>query len=129
MSTEIWVAIIGALGTIVAALLTVYFTNKKNSHPAAPQNSSSSLLGSSTTRYTSRKLIIGGRQIKVAPGRKTQTINVCDSRNIEGKYEQVYRITGPQNFVTQEFLLQNARTLQDLDRLLMQCGAIPEGPR
>jgi hypothetical protein len=133
MSNELLVAIIGAVGAVSAALITAYFSNKTRDHsskmpqlpPAVVPRSSNA----ATSGFTSQKLVISGRQIKVANGKKTQTINVFDTSNLEGNYEQVYRISDQQNFVTKEFLLQHASSLQDLDQLLVQREAKREGAR
>ena len=83
--------------------------------------------------YTSKSIRIDGRTIKIAYGTRghgrlgeTQTINVYDQSNREGNYEQVYRIRGPERFVTVQDLIQNAPSLHELDSYLVQQGAVRE---
>lgn len=74
-------------------------------------------------------ITISGQHIKIATGKKTQSVNVFDESNREGYYQQVYRIMDPSNFVTAELLARTAQTLEHLDALLIQRGARREGPR
>ena len=86
--------------------------------------------------YTSEIITIGGRIVKVAYGTRghgtpgeTQTVNVCDRNNREGNYEQVYRVRGPERFVSVREIRRNAPSLQALDTFLVEHGAVREGAR
>ncbi|NTU80472.1 MAG: hypothetical protein HGA45_14015 [Chloroflexales bacterium] len=86
--------------------------------------------------HTSEIMYVGDRKVKVANGvygngkpGESQTINVCDTSNIEGNYERVYRINSPLPFVTMQELRRNATSLQALDAFLTQRGAAREAPR
>jgi len=39
------------------------------------------------------------RRIKLVTGTKSQTINICDQRNLDGEYEHVFRIHNPDQFI------------------------------
>ncbi len=43
---------------------------------------------------------VGERLVKIVTGSKSQTINICTEENIDGKYEEVYRIFWKKNFIT-----------------------------
>ena len=84
--------------------------------------------------HTAELVHIGGRLVKIADGpfgedSQSQTVNVCDSSNVEGVYEQVYRINSPRDFVTAGRLVLKVKQLDQLDSYLTSLGAIREGPR
>lgn len=85
--------------------------------------------------YTAERVNVGGTEIIIASGTRgrgtpgnTQTINVCDSLNLEGRYRQVYRIKDRVDFVTPGDIRRCA-DLDELDRLMTQRSATREGPR
>jgi len=85
--------------------------------------------------YTSQTITIGDRKVKIANGTygggttgQTQTFNVYDDTNLEGNYQQVYRIRGHANFIRVSDLGE-VSSLQELDTYLIQRGAVREGPR
>ncbi len=56
---------------------------------------------------------ICGRKVKVQTGRKSQTVNICDARNIHGEYDYVVRLRPPS--VDEDALLQkDFRSIEDL---------------
>jgi hypothetical protein len=60
---------------------------------------------------------ICGRKVKVQTGTKSQTINICDARNIHGGYDYVIRLRHP--FVSEDALRQrDFRSIEDLVRYL-----------
>lgn len=86
--------------------------------------------------YTSLVIRIGGRKVRFANGTyggdsrgKTQTVNVCDSSNALGRYQQVYRIEGYSNFVQPTEIASQVRSIDELDALLLRLGFVREGPR
>ena len=83
--------------------------------------------------YTQEWTEIGKTEIKIATGKRvkpydgdTQTINVCDPKNLNGVYSQVYRISKP--FLSPDDIKKNG-TLAELDQFLIKRGATKEGPR
>lgn|GEM_PF-1486760 len=72
---------------------------------------------------------ICGRRIKILSRAKSQTVNICDTSNLNGQYEYTVRIFSP--FVSKEVLLgKNFSSIQDLVEYL-ECdhsGKIERGP-
>ncbi len=62
---------------------------------------------------------ICGRKVKVQTGTKSQTVNICDARNIHGEYDYVVRLR--QRFVSEDALRQqNFNSIEDLVRHLQR---------
>ncbi len=139
MSTEIWVAIIGAAGAIIAAGITSYFAKKQSQESKPPNVSPKPMIQliENNQEWPTRRVgtrvdqigTIGGRRVKLATGRTEQTVNVFDSSNQEGYYEEVYRFKETSQFVTSSLLVREASTLQQLDTFLVNRGAHKDGPR
>ena len=70
-------------------------------------------------------IMINGRKIKVVTGSKTQTVNVCDSSNVDGSYAYKFRILDPKYFVTDEFIRAQA-SIKELLGALKERSAIEE---
>jgi hypothetical protein len=71
---------------------------------------------------------IKGRKIKIATGKKTQSINICDDENILGKYEQVYRIVETGKFLGQKDVnfIKNLGSIDAFSNFLLKKGALKE---
>ena len=85
--------------------------------------------------HTRKCIKIGATKIKLATGTRgepddgdTQTINVCDDKNDEGDYREVYRISRPTPFLSVDDIKGHG-TLAELDQFLIKRGATKEGPR
>jgi hypothetical protein len=62
-------------------------------------------------------IYICGRKVKVKTGTKSQTVNICASKNIHGEYDYVVRLRPP--FISDETLLQQRfNSIEDLVRYL-----------
>jgi len=60
---------------------------------------------------------ICGRKVKVKTGTKSQTVNVCSSRNIHGEYDYIVRLSQP--FISEDILLrQSFGSIEDMVRHL-----------
>src|SRR3990170_2210258 len=58
-----------------------------------------------------------GRKVKIATGRKTQTVNICTSENIHGVYDYIVRLRPP--FISENTLRDKKfATIGDLVRYL-----------
>ena len=68
-------------------------------------------------------------KVKIVTGSQTQTVNVFDHTGTEGRYQEVYRLTGPDTSVDADVVGRNAPNLHALDRFLIGRGAVKEGPR
>jgi hypothetical protein len=55
---------------------------------------------------------VGNRRVKVVTGSKTQSVNICDPRGVEGEYECIVRVRPP---FTSEQELEKARFDSDRD--------------
>lgn len=55
-----------------------------------------------------------GRKVKVATGRKSQTVNICSQENVHGVYDYVVRFGGRGSFIGQT-RLEAERFLQSVD--------------
>ncbi len=73
-------------------------------------------------------LDIAGRKIKIATGKKSQSINICDEKNISGNYEKVYRILEANKFLGEKDLkyIKKTESIEGFSNFLIKRGAIKE---
>jgi hypothetical protein len=74
------------------------------------------------------EIYVGARLICLATGSKSQTINICDGNNRLGNYEEVFRNSNPNCFISSGEI-RACTSLTELRTLAHHAGFVSEGAR